>query len=87
MKVTISLFIIFLFFGCGNSSDKDIDFVQIPDEYPPKKINLPLCDESNSKVLFIKNMKDWENINNKKKTIFCVKAENYQAKVIQLIQT
>ena len=87
MKVIISIFMIFLFFGCGNSSDKDIDFVQIPDEYPPKKINLPLCDESNSRVLFIKNMKDWENINNKEKTIFCVEAGNYQAKVVEIKNT
>lgn len=84
MRVAASLIIVFSFFGCGGSSDVDTKFEQDFGEYSPKEINLPLCDESDSRVLFIKDMQDWENIDDREKTIFCVKAGNYQSKVIEI---
>ncbi len=54
------------------------------DEYSPKEINLPLCDENDPRVLFIKTIQDWENIDDSSKTIFCVKPGNYQSKTIRI---
>jgi len=40
-------------------------------------VNLPSCDTSNPKVLIIDEVADFEQLNNPDKTIFCIKAGNY----------
>ncbi len=84
MKIIVSLIVLFAFFGCNSSSPVDVEFLPEANEYLTKEINLPTCDESNSRVAFIKNIEDWGKIKDKSKSIFCIKEGDYKNKTIKI---